>query len=396
MNNPNSRVKLRIVGQDGRKSYRIASAGKIKIYGGPGPVELSGPETGSVGTHFSADSVLTAFIHTNLYETSGLSPSMIANFDEGLLLGLQYKTSREGFRRLPYGRVHQFAAFHSIYNRTVKLSLNTAWLRIGPRTDFLLNANAYLPQGSFKYTGFGNETSLSSYSRFIYQSVQLDPQFRLHLDSSFSISAGPRFQYFKAISSPRLIDDPGEQFYAGLRLFAGLDTRKNKILPLNGVRAELGVQALKAADASRPAFLQLTSAFSFYVRFSPQIRLANRLGLLLTAGPAGIYHASFLGGQGNLLGYRRFRFAGLNSLAENLELRVKIADVKSYYLPGELGLTGLFDAGTVWTDYKRGQDIHTALGAGMYYAFFRKLLLNVQYARSEEGFYPYASVGFRF
>ena len=55
-------------------------------------------------------------------------------------------------------------------------------------------------------------------------------------------------------------------------------------------------------------------------------------------GNPAFYQTAYLGGQGNLLGYSQFRFSGLNSVFNNLELRLKLADFANYILPGQLGV----------------------------------------------------------
>ena len=54
--------------------------------------------------------------------------------------------------------------------------------------------------------------------------------------------------------------------------------------------------------------------------------LAERLGRDVSVGKT-FLSVIFPGGQENLLGYRQYRFAGLHSLYNNLELRIKLTDM---------------------------------------------------------------------
>ena len=96
--------------------------------------------------------------------------------------------------------------------------------------------------------------------------------------------------------------------------------------------------------------------------------LADRLGGTVTVGNPAFYQTAFLGGQGNLLGYSQFRFSGLNSVYNNLELRLKLADFVNYILPGQLGLFGFFDIGRVWDKNDYSHQWHNGTGVGIYFS----------------------------
>ena len=108
------------------------------------------------------------------------------------------------------------------------------------------------------------------------------------------------------------------------------------------------------------------------------------------------YQSLFLGGQGNLLGYRAYRFAGKAMVYNNFEARIKLFSIASYVLPGELGLTGFFDTGRVWTDNDSSDKWHAGSGGGIYFMPAGLTLFQVVAAHSTEGWYPYFSLLLRF
>ena len=124
--------------------------------------------------------------------------------------------------------------------------------------------------------------------------------------------------------------------------------------------------------------------------------IADRVGGMVTVGKTAFYQSAFLGGHENLLGYRQYRFAGQHSLYNNLELRVSIANVASYILPGYLGVTGFYDMGRVWEKNESSNVWHHGVGGGLFFAPAQMALFQLVAGYSNEGWYPYFTMGFRF
>jgi outer membrane translocation and assembly module TamA len=83
-------------------------------------------------------------------------------------------------------------------------------------------------------------------------------------------------------------------------------------------------------------------------------------------------------------------------LYNNLEVRIKIIQVGSYILPGQLGLVGFYDAGKVWAKGYNSSTIHQGAGGGIYYAPAQIAVVQFVLGKSVEGVYPYITMGFRF
>jgi outer membrane translocation and assembly module TamA len=120
------------------------------------------------------------------------------------------------------------------------------------------------------------------------------------------------------------------------------------------------------------------------------------VGGVVTVGKTAFYQSAFLGGHENLLGYRQYRFAGQHSMYNNLELRVRLADVASYILPGQLGLVGFYDVGRVWEKNESSDLWHQGTGGGLYFSPAQMALFQFVVGYSNEGVYPYFTMGFRF
>ena len=83
-------------------------------------------------------------------------------------------------------------------------------------------------------------------------------------------------------------------------------------------------------------------------------------------------------------------------LFNNIEARIKIANIPSYFVPGQLGLVGFYDVGKVWEKGFESNTWHKGGGAGLYFAPAQLLLLQLVAGKSTEGWYPYFTMGFRF
>jgi hypothetical protein len=49
--------------------------------------------------------------------------------------------------------------------------------------------------------------------------------------------------------------------------------------------------------------------------------------------------------------------------------------LKSYLIPGPVGLTGFFDIGRVWLDGEKTRIWHPAYGAGVYFVPYNKFMV---------------------
>ncbi|RZL10305.1 MAG: hypothetical protein EOO62_13235, partial [Hymenobacter sp.] len=151
-------------------------------------------------------------------------------------------------------------------------------------------------------------------------------------------------------------------------------------------------------DANRHTFGQALTEFTFYANplRDSSLVLANRTGGGTTLGDATYFQQLKLGGAQNLRGYYLWRFTGKSMAFNNLELRLKLLDFRSYLLPGTLGLVAFHDIGRVWSPDERSQKWHNGYGGGIYFLPAQLLLVQAVVGFSEEGVYPYISAGFRF
>lgn len=418
LNNSTSSIKLRIIGVEGDKKYHIENSfRRISVHGMADNVKLSG-HTATIIKKFDNDTSNTHFVPTDLYTRRTLLLNAGYNIDDRLLLGLSYKIVQPGFRKMPYGSIHSFSFLHSFATEGFRFNYNAELFKVLGKADITLRADVFAPENSQNFYGLGNETSFHKTGDFVryyrarFSLYQFDPALRWTTARS-AISVGPSFQYFrynKDDNNGRFIEQVDElnsadsavmtkdKAYAGLMVNYINNNRNSDILPATGTYLDTRVTAYKGLNSFSNSIVQFAAAFSAYQPISKKkgIILTDRIGGGLTFGKQAFYQSQFLGGQGNLLGYREFRFGGQHSLYNNLELRVKVTDFINYIIPGQFGLIGFHDIGRVWRKGEQSNVWHQGYGGGIYFAPASLAVLRFVMGHSNEGWYPYVSMKFRY
>jgi outer membrane protein assembly factor BamA len=126
----------------------------------------------------------------------------------------------------------------------------------------------------------------------------------------------------------------------------------------------------------------------------------TRLVAVLQLGAGRIFNKNFeyfqamtLGSHNYLRGFRKNRFAGRSIAYGGLELRWKLGNIKSYILPGAIGLIGFTEAGRVWLEGESSHRWHNAYGGGFYFIPFNLFLVSATMGFSREEHLLNFSVG---
>lgn len=415
----NSPIKIRIIADKGQKKLVIDNSKKdIGLFAKRDSLSIEGAEARKINKHLLNDSASLAYVAKDLYRRHYILPNLGYSDDDGLAVGLNFKITNPGFRKTPYGNSQSFAFLYAFGNSALKLSYTGEWINAVGHADLVVRATADAPNSSQNFFGLGNQTPFDEdaqdidYFRAKFNLYDINPYLRWKFKKS-SFSVGTAFQYYsydeegsqgRFITMTNLLHSSDSATVAQNKLFAGLiarftmDTRNNNLLPSKGILLDTRLTAYEGLNSYSNTFGQFNAAISFHQRLdsASNFVLTDRIGGGITAGKPAFYQEQFLGGQENLIGYRKFRFAGEQSLYNNLELRVKLASLISYVLPGEIGLLGLYDVGRVWKRSEDSSKWHQGVGGGLYFAPASLSLLKLVAAYSKEGWYPYFSLTFRY
>lgn len=417
VNAPNSPIRLRIVGGKDRKVFDVEQSAKlVKVYNTKGEAEYKG----EMRKHLSKDTSIVGFRQTNPYNI--VMPFVVVglNRDDGLILGagINYK-KQEGFRKSPYASNHILQASHSSSTEAFSIRYSGEWIHALGKADITAKAIIKAPNNTINFFGRGNESVYDkaahtiTYYRTRFNTYQFSPQLRWRNAGSASFSVGPSLYYYafdaddnvgRFIENKSLIGSYDSLTIGESKLHLGISTeylvdkRNSKIIPVNGTYLRIQLNAYKGVSDFTSDFAQLIPEFAFYKSLNKRstVVFADRIGGTVSVGKTAFYQSAFLGGHENLLGFRQYRFSGQHSVYNNMELRVKVADIASYILPGQFGISGFWDIGRVWDKKNDSNKWHSGVGAGIFYAPASLISFSVVIGKSTEGWYPYFTMGFRF
>jgi hypothetical protein len=196
--------------------------------------------------------------------------------------------------------------------------------------------------------------------------------------------------------------------YAGTLWETGIDTRDDQKLTRRGVLWSVSGRNMQGLNHSAPSFSSYESFLSLYHSFTTASRFvfALRVGGGINTGPYKFYQAQILDGKTELRGFRKTRFYGDSKLYSNLEVRLRLRNVRTYLFPASFGILGFHDMGRVWYKDENGVDPsaadgksnvwHRGWGGGLWFTPFNMTVLSTELGHSREGNMVYIRLGFLF
>lgn len=339
------------------------------------------------------------------------------NLDDGLLLGLGFQYVKQGWRKEPFAARHTFLAGHAVATKAYQFRYVGEFTNAIGSTDLVLTANAKAPHNTINFFGLGNESVYDKsfdiwYYRSRYNLYNAEALLKSKLSSKVRFFYGPSFSSYaldKDENDDRFVskfpqnglDSLGvyaTKQYAGLRAGITIDTRDNEILPFRGLLWTTSIFGNQGLNQEQHHYLQLQSDMSLYTSFRvpANLVLVTRFGGGKIWGHYEFFQAMMLGGVQNLRGYRNNRFAGGSMVYNNLELRLKLFQFKSYLFPASVGLLAYNDVGRVWQEGEKSGVWHDGYGGGLFLMPVNMFIVTATVGKSKEGTLPYITLGFRF
>ena len=416
LDNKTSPITLKIIAGHGKKVYNVsASRQSVRLFGLKDENIFEGEAAHKLRTKLSTDTGNATYLGKDMYSRTSLYPNIGFNVDDGVSLGAFMNITNPGFRKQPYGNSQSFNLLYAFATSAVRFKYTGDWLKAIGNADVVVHASVQAPDNTRNFFGVGNETSFDQnirYYRTRMNLIQLETSLRWRRPKS-TFSIGPSFQLYtfdkednqnkfinnvsELNSSDRFVIDR-EKLYVGAFVNFINNTKDNEMLPTLGSYIDFKLLGYQGISSAARSFAQFNGSIALYKNLDGRANLvvANRFGGAVTVGNPAFYQYAYLGGEGTLLGYRQFRFAGKHSFYNNLELRIKLGDFISYVLPGQVGLMGLYDVGRVWERNDASDNWHHGVGGGLYFSPAQLTILRIIAAYSKEGWYPQFSMNFRF
>lgn len=416
-----SSIKVRMIGGDGEDTFTVDSnvhnKHNLVIYD-RADQKNNLPPANQARIRTSTDTAVNNYENKN-FKYDFLQPLIYGSYnkDYGVQFIGNFVYQKQGFRKDPYAFKQNLLVNYGFATSSLMLNYNGEFKQVAGKSDLIINVLSKGPHYSSNFFGVGNESVFIDegdkkihYYRGIYNYVGADVRLR-HTYGKWAISGGVLGQFYDGAE-----DDNGDRYlnvynqehadekvfgshaYVGLVGSFSLDTRDKESEPHKGVywvTALTGMQGLIHGDRT---YGQVLTEFSSY--FNPGrdsiFVIAARVGGGTTIGDAQYFQQLKLGGSQNLRGYYLWRFVGKTMAYNNMELRLRLGYIRSYVLPGTIGLIAFNDLGRVWSPGESSNVWHDGYGGGFWFSPARLILVQAVLGLSKEGAYPYISAGFRF
>jgi hypothetical protein len=333
------------------------------------------------------------------------TPWVSSGPDVGFFLGAAATRYSYGFRKQPYASRMSFRGGYAMGATTYRAEFDGEFRKTNSRarTNLLLRASGI---EIVRFHGFGNETPLEgtdAFYRVAQEQYLVAPSLSLPLGPGALLTFGPTIKYAAtdldparaiAIFQPYGVDGFGQ---VGGRADLSFDTRDSAAT--RGVRALVGGAAYPAVwDVAEPFGDVHAEISTFLTARSAPLRptLALRGGGRKVFGDYPFFEAAFIGGTSTVRGLREQRYAGDAAVYGNAELRLAITRVL-LFVPTDVGVFGLLDAGRVFLEGESSSEVHTGFGGGLSLAFLTPAnTVSLALVRGEDrtGFYLRAGFGF--
>lgn len=414
------KIKLRMIGGNGKDVFesQVTSGNGGRVYDLKKEHNIL---TGRFNNKLANDTIVNSF-NRIYYKYNQIIPflSFGYNPDDGVFLGGYLKIVRHGFRKDPYKNSHTFTLNHALASDAFRFRYNAEFIGVvGRKTDLIFETDIKAPEIT-NFFGYGTNTFYDKtkpgkfkFYRARYDLADIALELRKNFSPKVIMTLGPVLQFYKLDpndedNKERFITNTEEngldwktlyagQSFAGGRFTLTVDTRNNKILPQRGIYWESVVRHLSGINNSDYRVTQVNSDFTFNIPIIKKvIVLADRFGGGHNFGSFEFYQAQYLGSDDNLRGYRRYRFAGRSKAYNNVELRIALANFKTYLFPGALGILGFYDTGRIWADNDNTNKWLSGYGAGFWISPLKRMVLNFTWAMSDEDSFPLIGLGWKF
>ncbi len=328
------------------------------------------------------------------------------NPDDGFLLSGQVTFTKYGFKKDPYESVQTFGGQVALETGAFAFNYSGEWIDVFNKWEFLLDAELRGPLYARNYYGLGNETINNEdvfdndYHRVRHRQYSIYPALKKRFaGEAGGFSFGPLFELSEVKRTDgRFIDEIGDDFdpevfenqtFMGGRLSFNYLNLDKPGLPSRGVNLNTTLSYRINTGGNTNSVPSVKSSLAIYQNIGTpgRLTLGTRVGVEHNfTNDFEFYQAAVLGGNGpdpNLRGFRRDRFSGRTAFYQNVDLRLKLADIKTKALPLSMGIFGGFDYGRVWLDEENSDKWHTSIGGGVFFAPFDILAVNFSYFRGD-------------
>jgi hypothetical protein len=404
-----SKIKLRFIDADGANQYtdnRNAKSNRVWVY----DTSLRRSDvTGNFKLKRRFDSLTHQYAY-NRHQYSVVTPVFLPgyNSDDGVFIGGGFIYKKTGWGSAPYKARHYLAANYAFSTSAYNFLYEGIFSKAIGAWDLVLEGRLNQPNHVLNFYGLGNNTELitreRSFNRVRVRQVSVFAGLQNRLSEKSTLRFNAIFLSTRVESiNERFVSIGNKAFdsadFDRTNWFGGsaqyfFDTRDNHHYPSKGWYWQNTGQYLYSSERKN-GFVNGETSLSLYLPIGKLVYAARVGGAHLWGHPQ-FFQYNQLSGLTNLRGYRRSRFSGTSMVYQNNELRIPVADIKSYLLAGKFGFSLFGDQGRVWIDDEKSSRWHVGYGAGVWIIPFERASFTASYARSKEDQMVLVRTGFLF
>ncbi|MDC8004604.1 metallophosphoesterase [Aureisphaera galaxeae] len=382
-NNP---VFIRIIGGQNNDIYTLENGRAVKVHDHKSKPNTVAKNNGGA-IRFRDDYVINNYDFRKLItRNNSIIPSIGANPDDGLRIGLMDTYTVKGFKTDPFHQKHIFRAGYYFATQGFDLEYNGEFADAVGDWNFLIGGHFTSENFTRNFFGFGNETE------------NFDDQDGVDFDFNRVKTAilsgkvgvvknglyGGRFGITAFFENIEVEDTEGRfisDFFSGMpntfeaQNFVGAEmdytysSYDNAGAPSRGMHFGLKVGGRTNIDDTERTYGYIQPELQFYNSLTKDKKLVLRTmaqGQFNIGDSFEFYQAAVLGSGDGLRGYRTQRFSGESALAFGGDLRYGFRKFKTGILPLQLGIFGGADTGRVWLDGEDSDTWHSDVGGGLW------------------------------
>ena len=415
------KIKIRMIGGEGDDSFEHKGSGGGNIV--YDTEEGNNKLTGDFRDKRANDTLANHFNRLG-YNYNQVIPMVSFNYnrDDGLYLGFSLKFIRHGFRKDPYKNLHQFTFQYAFSTQAFNARWYSEYISMFGKTgDLLTDIDIKAPNNTTNFFGYGDapvdyksKPGSFRYYRARYSLSDVSVLIRKRFSKKVTFSFGPTLEFFSLdkdddLNKVRFITMTGlngldpttlfaKQSFAGGKASLVVDARDNPIVTQKGINWITTYRYLSGLNDQSRTFSQINTEFSFYLPIiTKRLVWANRLGGGTNFGDDfEFFQAQYLGSDEHLRGFRKYRFAGKSKIFNQAELRLAIANFKTYLFPAAFGIFAFYDTGKIYDKNEESNKWLSGYGGGIWIAPLKRLVLSIAYAASDEDKLPLIGLGFKF
>lgn len=377
-------VFIRIIGGQNNDVYALENGKNIKVHdhkSKPNTIE----ELGGASIRLADDYEVNTYDYQKLITRSNnIIPSIGANPDDGLRIGVTDVYTIRGFKTNPYHQRHSFGLQYYFATSGYDFKYQGDFANTFGNWNLVLDARFTSENFARNFFGFGNETEWDrdedglDFNRVRTGTIsgRVGVMRNGEYGSKVAFSAGlgaisvedtpDRFVSEFFADEPRIFDTTTFADVSVYYYFMNYDNDSN---PARGMKVQFRGGVQSNVDDFERTFSYIQPQLTF---FNPLSK--DRKWVLKTMAEAQVnfgdsyefYQAAVLGGRTGLRGYRTERFSGDAALALGGDVRYSFDKISTGLMPIQLGLYGGYDIGRVWLSGEDSSIWHDDIGGGIF------------------------------